>query len=218
MEMKKTSPKPKIVLNLLKAIFSFVAACSLWNPTKIEYQGWQLSNILLAISIILFAYYFAFANLKKNKGFIKFLFFMESAVLSLISVGLSAKPLIKSEYLAKMLELTNIIAYIFIVHFLIQIYVYYTKKEQTKNNFAFFSYLMLFGLSSYLLGAKFDLQNTILKSLSVTLAVIYFIYLFLFIAGVYKLIKEKKQLKKNEQAKKDAQNNVKPSNEKTNNQ
>ncbi|KOR75306.1 hypothetical protein CPX_001720 [Candidatus Phytoplasma pruni] len=67
MEMKKKSPKCKTVLNLLKAIFSFVAACSLWNPTKIEYQGWQLSNILLAISIILFAYFFAFANLKKIK-------------------------------------------------------------------------------------------------------------------------------------------------------
>lgn len=209
MEMKKTSPKCKTVLNLLKAIFSFVAACSLWNPTKIEYQGWQLSNILLAISIILFAYFFAFANLKKNKGFIKFLFFMESAVLSLISVGLSVKPLIHNEYLAKMLELTNIIAYIFIVHFLIQIYVHYTKKEQKKSNFAFFSYLILFGLSCYLLGAKFDLQNTILKSLSVTLAVIFFVYLFLFVKGVYKVIKETKQLKTKEQSKNDSQPNDK---------
>ncbi|MFB5029975.1 MAG: hypothetical protein WJU30_00529 [Candidatus Phytoplasma pruni] len=209
MEMKKTSPKCKTVLNLLKAIFSFVAACSLWNPTKIEYQGWQLSNILLAISIILFAYFFAFTNLKKNKDFIKFLFFMESAVLSLISVGLSVKPLIHNEYLAKMLELTNIIAYIFIVHFLIQIYVHYTKKEQKKSNFAFFSYLILFGLSSYLLGAKFDLQNTILKSLSVTLAVIFFVYLFLFVKGVYKVIKETKQLKTKEQSKKDSQPNDK---------
>ncbi|WP_017193426.1 hypothetical protein [Vaccinium witches'-broom phytoplasma] len=192
MEMKKTSPKRKIVLNLLKAIFSFVASYSLWNPTKIEYQGWQLSNILLAISIILFAYFFAFANLKKNKGFIKFLFFIESAVLSLISVGLSAKPLINNEYVAKMFELTNIIAYIFIVHFLIQIYVYYTKEEQKKSNFAFFSYLMLFGLSSYLLGAKFDLQNTILQSLSVALSIIFFVYLFFFVKDTYKVIKEKK--------------------------
>ncbi|XXP77312.1 MAG: hypothetical protein AB3N34_03250 [Lettuce witches'-broom phytoplasma] len=212
MEIKKTNPKCKIVLNLLKAIFSFFAACCLWNPAKIEYQGWQLSNILLAISIILFAYFFAFANFKQNKGFIKFLFFMESAVLSFISVGLSVKPLINNEFLAKMLELTNIIAYIFIVHFLIQIYVHYTKKEQKKSNFAFFSYLILFGLSSYLLGAKFDLKNTILKSLSVTLAVIYFVYLFLFVKGVYKVIKEKKQLKN------DSQPNAKTSNEQTYNQ
>ncbi|KOR75305.1 hypothetical protein CPX_001719 [Candidatus Phytoplasma pruni] len=127
----------------------------------------------------------------------------------MISVGLSVKPLIHNEYLAKMLELTNIIAYIFIVHFLIQIYVHYTKKEQKKSNFAFFSYLILFGLSSYLLGAKFDLQNTILKSLSVTLAVIFFVYLFLFVKGVYKVIKETKQLKKKEQSKNDSQPNGK---------
>jgi hypothetical protein len=130
----------------------------------------------------------------------------------LISVGLSVKPLINNEYLAKMFELTNIIAYIFIVHFLIQIYVYYTKEEQKKSNFSFFSYLMLFGLSSYLLGAKFDLQNTILKSLSVALAIIFFVYLFLFVKVAYKVIKEKK-IEKKEQAKNDSQPNVKPSNE-----
>ncbi|NWN45796.1 hypothetical protein [Candidatus Phytoplasma pruni] len=213
MENKQTNPKLKIVSVLIKAIFSLFASFSLFYPEKIKYNDWLLSNILLAISIILFAYYFAFTNFKKNKGFIKFLFFMESTVLSLISVGLSVKPLIKNEYLNKMLELTNIIAYIFIVHFLIQIYVYYTKKEQTKNNFAFFSYLMLFGLSSYLLGAQKDeLQGYILKSLSLVLFIFYLFYLFIFIKDV------RKQIKNNKQTKTNSQNNVKPSNEKTNNQ
>jgi hypothetical protein len=212
MEMIQKKSKRKMFLDLLKAIFSLVASYSLYQPDKIQYNEWQLSNILLSTSILLFTYYFAFVYFKKNKGFVKFLFFLENIVLSFVSIGLFLKPLVTNKYLANMLELTNIIAYIFIVHFLIQIYVYYTKKEQKKSNFSFFLYLILFGISSYSLGAKFDLHDFILKVLSVILLVIFLFYLFIFFKSIHKIIKDKKQLKKNEISHKNPQPNVKPFN------
>ncbi|MDO8168170.1 hypothetical protein, partial [Candidatus Phytoplasma melaleucae] len=137
MSNQKVMIKKKILGDFFASILFLLGSLSCLWPDFFQFREIKISNILLGCLLLLITYYFVFPDFKKNSGFAKCLFFIESILFLFISCGLFLFLFITNEFLKKILNLSNIICYICCIHSLIEMYVFAitnTKKSILKFN------------------------------------------------------------------------------------
>ncbi|WCA22442.1 hypothetical protein [Candidatus Phytoplasma oryzae] len=178
--------KKSIFLNLIKIVFSLIFSISCFFYEKLVFtlpythNQIKVCDILLGILICIINYYFVVPKINKNKQMVKFLFFFESLVLILISLILLSSTFITKSFLKNFFQINNMILYIIIVHSVVELYIEYLKKNKQIIPLNFFCYLILFGLSFYLCGKKFNLTSFVLQCLGWFFLILTLFFIFSF--------------------------------------
>ncbi|MDO8059061.1 hypothetical protein OC683_00295 ['Crotalaria aegyptiaca' phytoplasma] len=178
-EIKKITFQ-KIILNILITILFLLSAVTCFEPQYFSIKGIRIIDILLGILLLLFNYYFVFVNFKKNSGLKKFFFLIETCLLSLISGSLFLSFLITNVFVKKLLNLSNIISYILMIHCFISLHLFGWKNNKM-NIWSLNGYLVTFGTSCFLLGKNIDFSYIILRIFSVLFGFLSLLYLFIVI-------------------------------------
>ncbi|KXT29310.1 putative membrane protein [Candidatus Phytoplasma oryzae] len=179
----------KIFLDFIKIIFSLIFSVSCFFHDNLSFNfsfgKIMICDILSGILIFIINYYFVIPKIVKNQKLVKFLFFVESIVLILISLSLFFNPFITNNFLRNIFKINNIVSYIIIVHSMVELYVSYLKINKPIIPLNFFIYLSLFGLGFYILGKQLNLTSFIFYCLSF----IFLILALLFSVSLWKNIK-----------------------------
>lgn len=183
--IKEEVQKKEIFSNLAKSVFFLIIAIAFWLNEKfiISFSNYKIhiDKILLSILIGCITYLLVFRSFKKNKGFIKFLFLIESVIFILVSLGLMFHFLIEQEPLKKLSELHFLFYYILIIHSIIELYIGF-KLSDKKDIFAslkFVIYITILSTSFFLMGWGFNIQKYIMYTLSIVFALVFLYYLYL---------------------------------------
>ncbi|KAB8121898.1 MAG: hypothetical protein BGWL_c2890 [Candidatus Phytoplasma cynodontis] len=176
----------KIFSDLFKIIFSFLFAISCFFYDKLTFEfsfgKIKICDIFLGILIFIINYYFIIPKINGNRKekMVKFLFFFESLILILISLGFLFNPFIERFFLKNFFQINNMILCIIIIHSIVLLYTEYLKKNKPIFPINFFSYLSLFGFSCYLYGKKINLTFFILKFLGLFFLILTLFFIFIF--------------------------------------
>ncbi|WAN63649.1 hypothetical protein RS022_08510 [Candidatus Phytoplasma rubi] len=183
--IKEEVQKKEIFSNLAKSVFFLIIAIAFWlNKTfiiPISGHDIHIYNILLGILISCITYLLIFRSFKKNTGFVKFLFLIETFIFILVSFGLMFHFLIDKNFITKYLNLNFIVYYIFIIHSILKLYIGFklSDKKDILASLKFIVYITTLSTSFFLMGQPVDLTNYIMNMLAILFGLVFLYYLYL---------------------------------------
>ncbi|MGI3135987.1 MAG: hypothetical protein ACN23H_00155 [Candidatus Phytoplasma vitis] len=183
--IKEEVQKKEIFSNLAKSVFFLIISIAFWLNDKfiIPISGHKIHiyKILLGILISYITYLLVFRSFKKNTGFVKFLFLIETLIFILVSFGLIFHFIMDQNFIEKYFNLGFIVYYIFIIHSIIKLYIGFklSDKKDILASLKFVVYITTLSTSFFLMGKKLLLTDYIMNMLAVLFGLVFLYYLYL---------------------------------------